>query len=117
MNEPTNGNAGVPASEPPKRPNGVDVALNMMRETKGGQEVKLWTPMCWDFARYVAQLEALASGVAASVPADPDCTCGSDSPRAFNHAANCPQSTPWNERVKARIASGVPPTDGGQKNG
>jgi hypothetical protein len=49
------------AVEPPKRPNGVDIALNMMREAKGGQEVKLWTPMCWDFARYVAQLESAAS--------------------------------------------------------
>ena len=39
-----------------------------------------------------------------SVPNDPECTCGSDSPRAYDHRATCPHSTPWNERVKARLS-------------
>lgn len=41
-------------------------------------------------------------------PNDPPCTCGSTSPRAYDHRGTCPHSTPWNDRVKARLAaSGV----------
>ena len=34
---------------------------------------------------------------------DPACTCGSDSPRAYNHALSCPHSTPWIDRVAKRL--------------
>jgi hypothetical protein len=55
---------GVPARTLPTRPFGIETALNMMRETRGGNEAKLWTPLCWDLACYIAELEAhVAAGV------------------------------------------------------
>jgi hypothetical protein len=50
------------------------------------------------------ELRALKIYAPPSVPNDPECTCGSDSKRAYNHAITCPHSTPWNERVKKRLA-------------
>lgn len=51
--------SGVPVTVP-TRPACMDVALNMLRETPGGGETKITTPMAWEVARYVARLEAIA---------------------------------------------------------
>lgn len=62
------------------------------------------------FPDLMEAVDALAASPAAPTaatapPNDPECTCGSDSPRAYDHSGTCPHSTPWNERVKKRLAS------------
>jgi hypothetical protein len=57
-------------------------------------------------------------GVSPDVPNDPECTCGSDSPRAYTHKGTCPHSIPWNERVQKRLAAaGVLGTFNDQQKG
>jgi hypothetical protein len=48
----------------PKRPDSLPVILNMLRETKGGDECRVPTPACWDLARYITDLERLAASPA-----------------------------------------------------
>jgi hypothetical protein len=45
-------------SDLPRKPDSLPVVLNMLRETKGGNECRLPTPACWDLAQYVTSLEA-----------------------------------------------------------